>query len=804
MSSGISHSINVLVRGKNALTKALTKAENSLTSFRKTAEKASVRINKLPFSPDVDMKKVKEASGHLTSVGTKAMLTGLVMAGGFGLAARSAVRFESSMAEVSTLVDTSETNMSDLSNKVKELSVRFGQMPIATAKALYTTISAGFADSAQATILLEGAMKLARGGLAELDISIDGLTSVLNSYGMTAKEVNRVSDYMFVAMRAGKTTIGELSSELGKATPLASAVGVSIEELLSATSALTLGGLRTGEAVTSLRGIFTALVKQSSESVKSAKKLGIEFNTTALKSMGLHKWLSHIAEKTGGSQEALSSLFGRVEALTGAIALTGNQSKSFVSILDQMKGAAGSTETAFRKIEETSEAAFARFKASMDVFMATVGNKIVPIISTLASVIGFAAGKLSAFGQAHPFLTRILVTLGAVTSAVLVLGGAGLIMAGQIVLAMAMINVSTGGLLLVIGAVITGVTALVVAFTTGFNEMGIAGKWLSSIWGYIKKGFYAMATPVAYGIGYLSGLITSAWNEIVIYTKSVWPLIRKLVMRSMTIMTAFMLPQLAVMTGVFTFVWKSISVIVKAAWDFIELTVFTKIELIKNSVKIGWHAISGIFKAGLQILTGDFKGAWQTIKITFSNIWSDILEIFNTNIQYLTGLGKIFYKAGEGYIGAMLDGVMTSWNKLKSGFTDIMGWIRDLLPGSDAKKGPLSDLTKAGRAFMPTFSKGVKENSNTPVKTVKNVFSKINILKHTPNPVNFSLPNKVAQTDEGRSKDTHYNVENHPQVVFERGAFNIVINGTPEYDDFEDKLTNIFSKAAMKLGAVNV
>ena len=99
MASGISHSINVLVRGKNALTKALTKAENSLVSFGKTAERASVKINKLKYSPDVNMKEIKEASGHLTSVGTKAMLTGTVMAAGFGLAARSAVKFESAIAE---------------------------------------------------------------------------------------------------------------------------------------------------------------------------------------------------------------------------------------------------------------------------------------------------------------------------------------------------------------------------------------------------------------------------------------------------------------------------------------------------------------------------------------------------------------------------------------------------------------------------------------------------------------------------------------------------------------------------------
>ena len=43
--------------------------------------------------------------------------------------------------------------------------------------------------------------------------------------------------------------------------------------------------------------------------------------------------------------------------------------------------------------------------------------------------------------------------------------------------------------------------------------------------------------------------------------------------------------------------------------------------------------------------------------------------------------------------------------------TGAVGWvvqkIRDLLPGSDAKEGPLSDLFASGRALPETFAKGI-------------------------------------------------------------------------------------------------
>jgi len=265
----------------------------------------------------------------MTGIGTKAMIAGGLIAGGLGLAVHSAMGFNTAMAEVSTLVDTSTTDMNALTSQVRELSKEYGQMPVDTAKALYTTISAGYGDAADATVMLGGAMKLARGGITDTGTAIDGLTSIMNSYGMTADQVTGVSDQMFVAMKAGKTTIGELSSSLGKVTPLASAAGVGLDQLLSATSALTLGGLTTSEAVTSLRGVLAAVMKPTGEAVKIAESLGIEFSGAAVKSMGLAGWLSHVTEKTSGNQEAMSKLFGSVEAFSGVLALTGNQAGSF-------------------------------------------------------------------------------------------------------------------------------------------------------------------------------------------------------------------------------------------------------------------------------------------------------------------------------------------------------------------------------------------------------------------------------------------------------------------------------------------
>ena len=52
------------------------------------------------------------------------------------------------------------------------------------------------------------------------------------------------------------------------------------------------------------------------------KKLGIEFNTTAIKTKGFSKFLFDIIKATGGTETALAKLFPNVRALGPIIQLS--------------------------------------------------------------------------------------------------------------------------------------------------------------------------------------------------------------------------------------------------------------------------------------------------------------------------------------------------------------------------------------------------------------------------------------------------------------------------------------------------
>lgn len=321
----------------------------------------------------------------------------------------SALNFSSAMAEVSTLVNDANGEMQKLSATAKQQAIIFGSQPVEQSKALYQIISAGAQNAAQATETLTAANKLAVGGVTDVATAADGLTSVLNAYGDKVESATAASDSLFVAMRAGKTTIGELSSGLGKVAPLAATVGVEFDELTASVAALTKGGISTQESITGVRAILASVAKPTSEARDLAAELGINFSAAGLEAQGFAGFLEELTTKTGGSTELLAQLFGGVEALVPILALSGEAGESFADILADMGDKAGQTDVAFNKISETAEFRLNQSMAKLEDKLIDIGQETlqttIPAIELLtdnldeiATTAQIAAGALLAIG----------------------------------------------------------------------------------------------------------------------------------------------------------------------------------------------------------------------------------------------------------------------------------------------------------------------------------------------------------------------------------------------------------------------
>jgi len=316
------------------------------------------------LSIKVNSKDVKQASDDLgtfsnkSTLATKALrnlgpiLTTIASGKALLSLANQALDFGAAMGEVNTLL-ADNTDMPRLTKEAKSLAAQFGGSPTAQARAFYQAISAGASNAEEATNLLTAANKLAIGGVTDITTAVDGLTSVTNAYSLDAKQAERVSDAFFVAMRAGKTTVGELSSSIGKVAATAATAGLSFEETLGSISALTTQGIATSEAVTGLKAALSNILKPSKAAADAAEELGVNFSLSGLQSKGLAGFLDELVEATGGSEEKMLDLFGSTEALNTVFALTGGAAETFDGIMSDMANSAGQTDAAFTKISNT-------------------------------------------------------------------------------------------------------------------------------------------------------------------------------------------------------------------------------------------------------------------------------------------------------------------------------------------------------------------------------------------------------------------------------------------------------------------
>ena len=209
-------------------------------------------------------------------------------------------KFDEAMREVSTLSDGITQNFKGFNNEIITLTKRIPIGATDAAKALYQIVSAGH-DGANGMKVLEVAAKAAVAGVTDTATVADAITTLLNAYGLSAENADKLSDQLFTTVRLGKTTFGELGSNISTVAATAASFGIKTEEVLAAVATLTKMGVPTGQAMTQIRSAIVA----------TADVMG----DGAFKGRTFQEAMAKMASNAGGSFTALKNDAGRIEAL---------------------------------------------------------------------------------------------------------------------------------------------------------------------------------------------------------------------------------------------------------------------------------------------------------------------------------------------------------------------------------------------------------------------------------------------------------------------------------------------------------
>ena len=434
---------------------------------------------------------IKQHAAAFQAIGAAATGAGLAITAAFGKATSDYMRFGKAIAEVSTLVDTSVVNMKELEGGVRKLAVETGESAEILTAALYQTISAGV-DAGDAIQFLGVASHMAVGGVTDTATAVDGLTTIINAWGKTSADATEISDSMFVAMKMGKLTIGELSGGYKYIAGTAAKAGMSIDETNAAIAAITTQGFPAQQAARSLNMALLGIIKPGVGAAKMAAELGIELNAAALESKGLSGILADMERATGGSVEKMAKLAGSSQSLRAMLALSGKGGEKYNEILAEMANKTGASAEAYEKMASGAGRAWARMKASLAELGLSVGEALVPVVMKLTEVLKPVIDAFAWFAKT-PLGPPIILFTAAI-----------------------------GGLLLALGPLLMALPGLAVLLTTIQGAGGLAGAYaavvrLAGALPGLSGGLGGAASSLAAMVGPLGAVVALIVAAVIAY-----------------------------------------------------------------------------------------------------------------------------------------------------------------------------------------------------------------------------------------------------------------------------------------------
>lgn len=671
----------------------LNNAEIKLNNSKKALEenkKALENINK-----ELDKTKIDKFSDGIGKAGEKAgkvsdkMKPASIAMTGFGTAAAmTAIGFEEGMAKVSTIANDTEVPLDDLKKGIMDLSNQTGISSDEIANNVYDAISAG-QKTGDAVNFVSNSTKLAKAGFAEAGQSLDILTTILNSYGMKASEVTKVSDTLIQTQNLGKVTVGELSADMGKVIPTAKSLDVNLSQVASGYAIMTAKGVKCAETTTYMNSMFNELGKSGTVAQKALKEAtGKTFPELMKSGKSVGDVLNSMNEYAKKNKKSLSDMFGSAEAGKAALLLSENGGKDFNNMLKQMNDSSGATEKAFKKMSSTTQysltAALNQGKNALIGF----GDVIAPFVSLAAQVLSKVT---SLFNNMSLGQKKLVVGFGATfVGSNILLGGFSKLSKGikdNIKFTKDMIKVTKNGV-------------------SKLKDFGKATKEGTNIVGKFGKDVINGTKTVA---NFTKAIILNTASGV--KNGAIW-------VGNKVKMLAYKTAQLAVTgaTKAMTLAQKGLNIVMAmnpivlvigllVALGATFVILYNKCEWFRNGVNNVWSAITSTFTKFDNFFTGIFTKDWtenlgllgvplNSFLGTVGAIWNGVKGIFNGILTFLHGVftgnwEEIFQGLGDivksifGTIGgvikapinAAISGINWVISKINTISFDVPSWI---------------------------------------------------------------------------------------------------------------------------------
>lgn len=326
-----------------------------------------------------------------------------------------------SLRMASTLFGGYDVDMERLATRLRQISNSTQIAASELGMGLYNALSSGIPaseDMSEALEFVEKNALAAKAGMADLDSTVRTSASVMNAYGMSVEDTDRILGILMNTQNLGITTIAELSTTLAQVIPTAAAFGVSFEEVGAALATMTAMGTQTAQATTGLNNLLSELGRQSQQGAKNleaaaeaaglGKKSFADLVDAGYSLTDILLMMQSYAEANG---QSLVDMFGSIEGGRAALQLITEKGQTFTDNLASMAETEGMVEQASATVMTETD----RLGQSLANAASTIGGALVPAWSEIAGLMADTIDSLTGNRDRAGELKTALVNLQSAT-----------------------------------------------------------------------------------------------------------------------------------------------------------------------------------------------------------------------------------------------------------------------------------------------------------------------------------------------------------------------------------------------------
>lgn len=691
----------------------------------------------------------------MTSVGstlTKTVTVPLLSIGTAGL--KVASDFDSAMSGVKAISGATGEEFDALRAKAIELggSTAFSANEVAVAMA--EMAKAGW-DSQQILDGMSGVLDAASASGEDLGAVSTIVADAMTGFGMEAKESTRVADLLTQAANSGTIGINDLGESFKYIAPVAGSMGLSIEDVTTALSAMSMSGIKGSEAGTSLRGMLTKMVKPTADAAAAMDELGIVLTN----SDGSFKSLDQILSEMRGSFSGLTdeqktyyaaTLAGQ-EGMSGLLSLLNMSQEEYDEIATSMDNAGGVAKETAEVMGDNLSADVEELMGSLESLAITLASLIVP---ALRDFVQWLMQLINKFTALSPETQKTILTIAGIAAAigpVILIIGKLVTAAGSVVTAFGKIKAAIPAIKVgfaAIKGVIAGISAPVVAVVAVIATLVAAFKHLwdtneefrnniIGIWNEIKDtlgGFFDAIVEGLNALGFdfenIMDVLKAAWDAFCSLLAPVFEGVFQHISNILKTVTGVLTGILDVFIGLFTGNWdqflQGIKGIFESIWNGI-------VSFVQNI----WNTIIGLLDAFLNLFGTNIENVMTSISNFFQSIWNGIKSFFGNLWENLKSIVSTAIKAIQNTITNILNAIVTFWqniwNGIKTFASTVWNSIKSVITSTfNAIKGTIENILNGISKTWSNIWNGIKSAASTIWNGIKSVVSgAINSVKNT-------------------------------------------------------------------------